>query len=103
MSRYHIELICIASTTVRAIRTAARIEFGQNGTDDWRARCRKTLDRAEEITLARHPGLNHERHAQEVADGLHDKPGQRATATKKTAARGKRKSGADSDPNLSLL
>ena len=44
--------------------------------------------------------LNHERYAQEVAEGLHDKPGQRAAATKKAAERGKRKSANDHQATL---
>lgn len=47
--------------------------------------------------------LNHERYAQELAEGLHDKPGKNDAAKKKTAARGKRKSAANSTANLSLL
>jgi hypothetical protein len=44
--------------------------------------------------------LNHERYAQEVADGLHDKPGKSGAAKKKTTARRKEKSVADHQGTL---
>ena len=97
LRRLHVEL----DQAVAAAYGWENLNLG-HGFHDTKQGLRYTLSEpARREVLDRLLRLNHERHAQEVADGLHDKPGKQAAATKKkTATRGKRKSTTDHQNSL---
>jgi hypothetical protein len=97
LRRLHIEL----DQAVAAAYGWENLDLG-HGFHDTKQGLRYTLSEpARREVLDRLLRLNHERYDQEVAEGLHDKPGkQAATTKKKTTARGKRKSTTDHQNSL---